>query len=184
MRDDVSLLDHAIQVISEKKSRVNSRKGKIRFVLLVLHKGREKWRRRRRRRLPSNLSLSLSFWQPIKRTANRSHGTLLISSGAEERIDTEEPKGARGLNSNPPISSPSPPPLEFAFLDAVEPTGDPGEELTFPLLLSWRGIRSSRDLIHLGPSCCCREKRKKSDFGSNNLNLSFKGIIKGEGEII
>lgn len=132
--DDVSLLDHAIQVISEKKSRVNSRKGKIRFVLLVLHKGREKWRRRRRR-LPSNLSLS--FWQPIKRTANRSHGTLLISSGAEERIDTEEPKGARGLNSNPPISSPSPPPLEFAFLDAVEPTGDPGEELTFPLLLSF-----------------------------------------------
>lgn len=131
MRDDVSLLDHAIQVISGKKSRVNSRKGKIRFVLLVLHKGREKWRRRRRR-LPSNLSLS--FWQPIKRTANRSHGTLLISSGAEERIDT---KGARGLNSNPPISSPSPPPLEFAFLDAVEPTGDPGEELTFPLLLSF-----------------------------------------------
>lgn len=89
-------------------------------------------------------SLSLSFWQPIKRTANRSHGTLLISSGAEERIDTEEPKGARGLNSNPPISSPSPPPLEFAFLDAVEPTGDPGEELTFPLLLSWRNTFFSR----------------------------------------
>lgn len=58
---------------------------------------------------PSNLSLSLSFWQPIKRTANRSHGTLLISS-AEERIDTR-----KGSTS------------EFAFLVV---------ELTFSLFLA------------------------------------------------
>lgn len=158
MRDDVSLLDHAIQVISGKKSRVNSRKGKIRFVLLVLHKGREKWRRRRRR-LPSNLSLS--FWQPIKRTANRSHGTLLISSGAEERIDT---KGARGLNSNPPISSPSPPPLEFAFLDAVEPTGDPGEELTFPLLSFLEGDTFFSRFDSLGTKLLLSRETKEIEF--------------------
>lgn len=56
-----------------------------------------------------SVSLSLSFWQPIKRTANRSHGTLLISS-AEERIDTR-----KGSTS------------EFAFLVV---------ELTFSLFLA------------------------------------------------
>lgn len=167
MRDDVSLLDHAIQVISEKKSRVNSRKGKIRFVLLVLHKGREKWRRRRRR-LPSNLSLS--FWQPIKRTANRSHGTLLISSGAEERIDT---KGARGLNSNPPISSPSPPPLEFAFLDAVEPTGDPGEELTFPLLSFLEGDTFFSRFDSLGTKLLLLRETKEIGFRIEQSQSQF-----------
>lgn len=165
--DDVSLLDHAIQVISEKKSRVNSRKGKIRFVLLVLHKGREKWRRRRRR-LPSNLSLS--FWQPIKRTANRSHGTLLISSGAEERIDT---KGARGLNSNPPISSPSPPPLEFAFLDAVEPTGDPGEELTFPLLSFLEGDTFFSRFDSLGTKLLLSRETKEIEFRIEQSQSQF-----------
>lgn len=169
--DDVSLLDHAIQVISEKKSRVNSRKGKIRFVLLVLHKGREKWRRRRRRRLPSNLSLS--FWQPIKRTANRSHGTLLISSGAEERIDTEEPKGARGLNSNPPISSPSPPPLEFAFLDAFEPTGDPGEELTFPLLSFLEGDTFFSRFDSLGTKLLLSRETKEIGFRIEQSQSQF-----------
>lgn len=167
MRDDVSLLDHAIQVISGKKSRVNSRKGKIRFVLLVLHKGREKWRRRRRR-LPSNLSLS--FWQPIKRTANRSHGTLLISSGAEERIDT---KGARGLNSNPPISSPSPPPLEFAFLDAVEPTGDPGEELTFPLLSFLEGDTFFSRFDSLGTKLLLLRETKEIGFRIEQSQSQF-----------
>lgn len=167
MRDDVSLLDHAIQVISGKKSRVNSRKGKIRFVLLVLHKGREKWRRRRRR-LPSNLSLS--FWQPIKRTANRSHGTLLISSGAEERIDT---KGARGLNSNPPISSPSPPPLEFAFLDAVEPTGDPGEELTFPLLSFLEGDTFFSRFDSLGTKLLLSRETKEIGFRIEQSQSQF-----------
>lgn len=167
MRDDVSLLDHAIQVISGKKSRVNSRKGKIRFVLLVLHKGREKWRRRRRR-LPSNLSLS--FWQPIKRTANRSHGTLLISSGAEERIDT---KGARGLNSNPPISSPSPPPLEFAFLDAVEPTGDPGEELTFPLLSFLEGDTFFSRFDSLGTKLLLSRETKEIEFRIEQSQSQF-----------
>lgn len=165
--DDVSLLDHAIQVISGKKSRVNSRKGKIRFVLLVLHKGREKWRRRRRR-LPSNLSLS--FWQPIKRTANRSHGTLLISSGAEERIDT---KGARGLNSNPPISSPSPPPLEFAFLDAVEPTGDPGEELTFPLLSFLEGDTFFSRFDSLGTKLLLSRETKEIEFRIEQSQSQF-----------
>lgn len=165
--DDVSLLDHAIQVISGKKSRVNSRKGKIRFVLLVLHKGREKWRRRRRR-LPSNLSLS--FWQPIKRTANRSHGTLLISSGAEERIDT---KGARGLNSNPPISSPSPPPLEFAFLDAVEPTGDPGEELTFPLLSFLEGDTFFSRFDSLGTKLLLLRETKEIGFRIEQSQSQF-----------
>lgn len=114
-----------------------------------------------------SLSLFLAADQTHCQPFSRNIINLIRSRGAHRH------RGARGLNSNPPISSPSPPPLEFAFLDAVEPTGDPGEELTFPLLSFLEGDTFFSRFDSLGTKLLLLRETKEIGFRIEQSQSQF-----------